>query len=370
MTMTPPPSGGKRVTIRDVARFARVSHQTVSRFINGENHIAPLTRTRVERAIAKLAFQPSHIARSLVTRRTKTVGLVMGDVASPFFPDVARGAEDVLAPAGYSLILSSSRRDPERELRNVRHLLERSTDGLILGAPQCPPDELAELARRASVPMVFLNREVTGPHVAAVWIDWPAATAEVATYLAGLGHRRVALIVPSRTDARIGNREDWYRPALARMGLGPDRSLIFREAMSLEGGHRAGARLLALADRPTAAICHNDVMAIGLLQACAQRKVRVPHDLSIVGWDDVPYASLVTPALTTVRVPRYELGQAAARQLLELLAGRPAAATEGPLALELIRRASCGPPGQGSSRARTVRFGTRRAARRSSSPSS
>lgn len=368
--MTPPPSGGKRVTIRDVARFARVSHQTVSRFINGENHIAPLTRTRVERAIAKLAFQPSHIARSLVTRRTKTVGLVMGDVASPFFPDVARGAEDVLAPAGYSLILSSSRRDPERELRNVRHLLERSTDGLILGAPQCPPDELAELARRASVPMVFLNREVTGPHVAAVWIDWPAATAEVATYLAGLGHRRVALIVPSRTDARIGNREDWYRPALARMGLGPDRSLIFREAMSLEGGHRAGARLLALADRPTAAICHNDVMAIGLLQACAQRKVRVPHDLSIVGWDDVPYASLVTPALTTVRVPRYELGQAAARQLLELLAGRPAAATEGPLALELIRRASCGPPGQGSSRARTVRFGTRRAARRSSSPSS
>ena len=174
----------------------------------------------------------------------------MGDVASPFFPDVARGAEDVLAPAGYSLILSSSRRDPERELRNVRHLLERSTDGLILGAPQCPPDELAEVARRAGVPMVFLNREVTGPHVAAVWIDWPAATAEVATYLAGLGHRRVALIVPSRSDARVGNREDWYRPALARIGLGPERSLIFREAMSLEGGHRAGERLLALARPP------------------------------------------------------------------------------------------------------------------------
>jgi DNA-binding LacI/PurR family transcriptional regulator len=358
------------VTIRDVARFARVSHQTVSRFINGENHIAPLTRTRVEQAIAKLRFHPSHIARSLVSRQTKTVGLVMGDVASPFFPDVARGAEDELATAGYSLILSSSRRDPERERRNVRHLLERSTDGLILGAPQCPPEELAEMAQRADVPMVFLNREVRGPRVAAVWIDWPTATAEVVTYLAGLGHQRIALIVPSRSDARIGNREDWYRPALARAGLGPERALVFRDAMSIEGGHAAGQRLLATEPRPTAAICHNDVMAIGLLQACAQRKVRVPHDLSIVGWDDVPYASLVTPALTTVRVPRYELGQAAARQLLELLAGRPAAATEGPLALELIRRASCGPPGQGSSRARTVRFGTRRAARRSSSPSS
>ena len=352
--MSPPPSR-KRVTIRDVARFARVSHQTVSRFINGEDHIAPLTRTRVEQAIAKLRFHPSHIARSLVSRQTKTVGLVMGDVASPFFPDVARGAEDVLAAAGYSLILSSSRRDAERELRNIKHLLERSTDGLILGAPQCPPDELAEMARRADIPMVFLNRDVKGPHVAAVWVDWPAATTEVVTYLAGLGHRRIALVVPSRSDARVGNREDWYRPALARAGLGPERALIFRDAMSLEGGYGAGQRLLALETRPTAAICHNDVMAIGLLQACAERRVRVPRDLSIVGWDDVPYASLVTPPLTTVRVPRYELGQAAARRLLDLMAGRPAGLAEPPLALELVLRQSCRPPGGGMSRARDVR---------------
>ena len=220
-----PPASRKRVTIRDVARFARVSHQTVSRFINGENHIAPPTRTRVEQAIARLRFHPSHIARSLVSRQTKTVGLVMGDVASPFFPDVARGAEDDLAAAGYSLILSSSRRDPERERRNVKHLLERSTDGLILGAPQCAPEELAEMARRADIPMVFLNREVKGPRVAAVWIDWPTATTEVVTYLTDLGHRRLALVVPSRSDARVGNREDWYRPALTRAGLGPERAL-------------------------------------------------------------------------------------------------------------------------------------------------
>ncbi len=374
-----PPAARKRVTIRDVARFARVSHQTVSRFINGENHIAPLTRARVEQAITKLRFHPSYIARSLVSRQTKTVGLVMGDVASPFFPDVARGAEDVLAAAGYSLILSSSRRDPERELRNVRHLLERSTDGLILGAPQCPPDELAELARRAGVPMVFLNREAKGPHVAAVWIDWPGATTEVVTYLAGLGHRRIALVVPSRSDARVGNREDWYRPALVRAGLGPERALILRDAMSLEGGHGAGQRLLALEPRPTAAICHNDVMAIGLLQACAERGVRVPRDLSIVGWDDVPYASLVTPPLTTVRVPRYELGQAAARRLLDLMAGRPAGLAEPPLALELVRRQSCQPPGGRRPRVPDVRSeaddplvkgGARRPRRQSSAPSS
>src|SRR5947208_10714576 len=159
----------KRATIRDVGRRALVSHQTVSRVINGELSIAPATRARVERAIAELGFRPNHIARSLVSRKTYTVGLVMGDVASPFFPDVVRGAEDVLSPLGYSLVLSSSRRDPEIERRNVMHLLERSTDGLILGAPQSPPDELAELARRAAVPTVFLNREVGGDHVASVW---------------------------------------------------------------------------------------------------------------------------------------------------------------------------------------------------------
>lgn len=343
------PTARKRATIRDVARVAAVSHQTVSRVINGGDRIAPETRARVERAITRLAFRPSHIARSLVSRRTRTVGLVMGDVASPFFPDVVRGVEDGLSPAGYSLLLSSSRRDPERELRNVKHLLERSTDGLILGAPQVEPADLAELAARADVPMVFLNRDARGSHVAAVWVDWSAATAEVVAYLTGLGHRRIALVVPTREEARLGNREDWYLPALQRAGLAPDPSLISRDCISTEGGFRAGARLLARRDRPTAVICHSDVMAIGLLQACAERQVRVPRDVSIVGWDDVPYAGLVTPPLTTVRVPRYELGQTAARRLLDLLAGRPAP-PDPPLPLELIVRESCGPPPTGGAR--------------------
>jgi LacI family transcriptional regulator len=336
------PPARKRATIRDVARSADVSHQTVSRVINGEGAIAPATRARVERAIAELQFRPSHIARSLVSRRTRTVGLVMGDVASPFFPDVVRGVEDVLAPAGYSLLLSSSRRDAERERQNVHHLVERSTDGLILGAPQVAPQELADLAGRAGVPMVFLNRAVQGSHVAAVWVDWQRGTAAVVAHLAALGHRRIGLVVPSRDEARLGNREDWYRPALAAAGLGPDPSLVFRDGLSLEGGHRAGQRLLAHAPRPTAVICHSDVMAVGVLRACAERGARVPGDLSIVGWDDVPHATLVTPALTTVRVPRYELGQAAARRLLDLLAGRPAP-PDARMPLELVCRQSSGP---------------------------
>jgi LacI family transcriptional regulator len=333
----------KRATIRDVGRRALVSHQTVSRVINGEAGIAPATRVRVERAIAALGFRPSHIARSLVSRKTFTVGLVMGDVASPFFPDVVRGVEDVLSPLGYSLVLSSSRRDPEIERRNVQHLLERSTDGLILGAPRTAPEALTDLARRAAVPMVFLNREVQGPQVASVWVDWASATAEVVAYLAGLGHRRIALVAPSREEAPHASREDWYRPALARRGLEPEPALVVRERISIEGGQRAGLRLLGLPSPPTAVICHNDTMAIGVLQACAERRVRVPRDLSIVGWDDVPYASLVTPALTTVSVPRHELGRAAAQSLLDLMAGRAADPARAPLPLQLIRRQSCRP---------------------------
>jgi LacI family transcriptional regulator len=333
----------KRSTIRDVARFAQVSHQTVSRVINGESCITPKTRARVERAIADLGFRPSHIARSLVSRSTKTIGLVIGDVASPFFPDVVRGAEDRLSEAGFCVILSSSRREPERELRNVKHLLERSTDGLILGAPQSDPQALAELAERTGVPMVLLNRDVRGRHVDSVWIDWQAATTEVVGYLAELGHRQVGLVVPSRAEARYANREDWYRPALRRAGLLPAPSLIFRGSLSIDGGYQAGLQMLAHAERPTAVICHSDAMAIGLLQACGERGVAVPGELSVIGWDDVPYARLVTPPLTTVRIPRYELGEAAALKLLDLIAGRSSARTTA-LPLELIRRQSASSP--------------------------
>jgi len=187
--------------------------------------------------------------------------------------------------------------------------------------------------------------------VASVWVDWPSATSEVVEYLAGLGHRRIALVIPSRDEAPFASRADWYAPALGRSDLTPPPALIARERISIEGGHRAGLRLLSLPAPPTATICHNDTMAIGVLQACAERRVRVPRDLSVVGWDDVPYASLVTPPLTTVRVPRHELGRAAASTLLDLMAGR-AAPEPDPLPLQLIRRQSCRRIGRSPERTR------------------
>src|SRR5258705_487651 len=235
------PPRRKRATIGDVARVARVSHQTVSRVINGEHCIAPETRTMVERATAALAFGPSHIARSLVSRSTKTIGLVMGDVASPFFPEVVRGAEDVLSEAGYCLILSNSSRDPQRELRNVRHLLERSTDGLILGAPQSAPDELRDLAERAAVPMVFLNRDVKGAHVASVWIDWRApATAGGGGALGSAGGpppRGPAPVAPrAGPPGGLGGPRDVTEPKRVE-SRSADETSPQRSVRDPEGGH-------------------------------------------------------------------------------------------------------------------------------------
>ena len=203
----------------------------------------------------------------------------MGDVASPFFPDVARGAEDELAAAGYSLILSSSRRDPERERRNVKHLLERSTDGLILGAPQCPPEELAEMAQRADVADGVPEPRGEGPRVAAVWIDWPTATTEVVTYLADLGHRRHRAGRPVARATRAGRQPRGLVPAGARSRRVSVPSARWSSGTRCRSraGHAAGQRLLAAEPRPTAAICHNDVMAIGLLQACAEHRAARPR---------------------------------------------------------------------------------------------
>src|SRR5438067_593550 len=206
---------------------------------------------------------------------------------------------------------------------------------------------IRDVGRRALVSHQTVSRVINGELSIA-----PATRARVERAIAGLGHRRIALVVPSRDEAPFASREDWYKQALGRRDLAPPPSLVVRERISIDGGHRAGLALLSLDEPPTAAICHNDTMAIGLLQACAERRVRVPRDLSIVGWDDVPYASLVTPPLTTVRVPRHELGRAAAATLLGLMAGR-AAGEHGPLPLQLIRRQSCRRIGRSLERTRS-----------------
>lgn len=335
----------RRVTIRDVARVAQVSHQTVSRVINDESSIRPQTRERVLKTIAELGFRPNQIARSLVTRKTNIVGLLISNITNPFFPDIVSGAQDVLYPSGCNMILANTGYDPHRELESVHHLLERHVDGLIVCDTRTTPEVLADLAGDFSTPMVLLNRTTSAPQVGIVRTERVAAADEAVSYLLELGHRRIALLLAGRTnDVGAQRRLEGYTRALERAGIPLDEGLIVRGVSSVPGGNLAAEDLLGLSPVPTAVLCHNDVMAIGLMQGCTQRGLSIPADLSIVGWDDIAYASVVSPPLTTVRIPRYELGQEAARMLLELMRDGQANPDEVILPITLVRRGSTGPP--------------------------
>lgn len=337
-----------RLTIRDVAGLAGVSRQTVSRVINDDPHISPSTRERVLRTIEDVGFVPSHAARSLATNRTHMAGFIVGDVGNPYFADVIRGAEAALTPLGWSLVLANTDFNPEKEMGFVDRLLSRAVDGLIVCDTSTSVEELATVTGRTGVPVVLLNR-TSGPvpyaHMGVVRTDTRGAVRQAIAHLAGCGHRRIGFLVADRSTFMPGARLEAYRSSLADLRIPYEESLVIRGKLSIEGGRQAGHQLLRLSDRPTAVLCHSDQMAMGLIRACAEESVRVPRDLSIIGWDDIPFASAVTPPLTAIRVPRFDLGRSAGEMLVKLIKGEQAE-MDVELPLTLVHRESCCLPGQ------------------------
>jgi LacI family transcriptional regulator len=334
-----------RATIRDVARVASVSRQTVSRVINGENHISPETRERVLLAVQELGFVPSQIARSLVTRRTHLVGLLMGDVGNPYFADIARGAESALAPAGWSLVLANTEYNQEKELTILNHLVQKSVDGFVMCDTNTPVEELAEMAQRVDIPMVLLNRTSSGiaaPNLGVVRTDRSRAAVEAVSRLVEMGHRRIGLMISGRATLPPRSRLEGYMDALARSAIPFDESLVVREMLNMDGGRLAGLQLLSLEEPPSAVLCQGDLMAFGLMRACAERGVKIPGDLSVIGWDDLPFDSVVAPPLSSIHVPRFDLGLHAGEMLLKMINHEP---TEMDVELPspLILRESCAP---------------------------
>jgi len=334
------PRGGGRVTIRDVAQEAGVSRQTVSRVVNGDPRVSQETRESVRRAIETLRFQPNYIARSLATRRTDTIGFIVSDIGNPFFPDILAGAEDVLGEQGCSLFLSNTRDDPDREYAALRSMVRKRVDGIILYS-RMPDAMLDGLVQSFEIPTVLLNRRGKGEHLGVVRTARLQGAYQAASHLRSLGHTEIALVCSTSNEQGTRERIEGYESAL-REAAGQAEPRVLRESLSMGGGYRAGCHLLEAYRDVTGVLCHNDLMAIGLVQAATERGLRVPRDLSVIGWDDVTYASLVSPPLTTVRVPRYEMGKVAARLLMDLMQQRPGE-REAMLPVELVVRGSCGP---------------------------
>nr|MBC7245349.1 LacI family DNA-binding transcriptional regulator [Chloroflexota bacterium] len=329
----------QRVTMTDVARQAGVSVMTVSRAINRKPDVSPATRQRVLEIAERLGYRPDSIARGLATKHTGTIGLVVPDVANPFFSEVARGAEHVAYAEGYNVFLCNTDEDLAREVAVLRSLEEKRVDGIVLCSSRLEDAELrAALVHHSAV--VLVNRRLEGDNVSAVLVDDEAGGRMATQHLLQSGHQAIGFLAgpPVSRSGRL--RLKGYCSALALAGLSCRPDWMPHCSPTVEGGRKAARELLTKFPEMTALFCYNDLVAIGALRASADLGRRVPHDLAVVGADDIPLAALVTPSLTTCRAPRYELGSRAMRLLLDLISGRFSGCEEVVLQPELVVRAS------------------------------
>ncbi|MCR0984435.1 LacI family DNA-binding transcriptional regulator [Roseomonas populi] len=347
--MSAPPGPLGKVTVREVASAAGVSIATVSRVLNQPALVQPGKREAVERAMAALDYIPNRQARSLISQRSGSIGLLVPTIANPLFAPVIGAIERVLDAAGYALLIHCTHRDPERQHRQVRHLVERGVDGLIItGAPIGP--ELAALLRRTGTPVIVQDALLEPAGAPAVAFDNAGAMAAAVRHLHGRGHRAIALLSgPVHNTAAVAERFGGAEREIRALGLElPEAWRVLTADYDNAAVREGASRLLSCGRLPTAVACTGDILALGLVAECQARGLDVPRDLSVTGCGDTDLGHYVEPALTTVRLPWDRMGEAAVEGLLALIEGRRA----DPLTVlphTLVERRSVLPPRPGPS---------------------
>ena len=312
----------KVVSIKDIARLVGVSHSTVSRALRSSPVVNPDTAGRIRKVAEQHGYHASLIGRSLVMRRSMTVGCVPTDIADPFVGEVVNGIEEVANRQGYAVFLASSHADPQKELDVVRTFRERRVDGVIVPASRVGSLYLPHLAE-LRIPIVLVNNQYPGTFTHSVSIDNVGAARRITSHLLTLGHRRIAYIGNRSGSQADTDRLSGYRTELRKARLPLRSELIMHADATPEGGRAAMQRLFARS-RPTAVFCYDDLTALGALAAARSAGVSVPGDLSVVGFDDLFVSSYTAPPLTTIRQPMQEMGRRAAEILLALLRGEVA----------------------------------------------
>ncbi len=326
------------VSIKDIAKVARVSYSTVSRALADSPRVNPETRARIKHLAADMKYSPSALARSLVTQRTRTIGLVATTITDLFQAEVIQVIEETALHHGYSVILTHSGSESERELDELHMLQERRVDGIILISVRADGNYEAVL-RGMSLPIVFINSE----HARSVRVDNFGGAVQAMQHLLDLGHQRIAYIAGPSLEWDNVERRKGYEQALLARGLSVNPALIAAGDSRPGGGTQAMRELLGLASRPTAVFCYNDATALGALRAAHMAGLRIPQDLSVIGFDDIDLAAHFEPPLTTFAQPKRDMGKMAVRMILAALGGE-LMTESGELPGQLIVRESTTPP--------------------------
>ncbi|HEX8007595.1 MAG TPA: LacI family DNA-binding transcriptional regulator [Trebonia sp.] len=307
------------VSIKEVAARAGVSVATVSNVLNRPEIVARPTRDRVLAAIRELGFVRNESARQLRAGRSRMIGLVVLDVANPFFTDLARGVEDEANKAGLAVILCNSDDQESKEKRYLELLEEHRVQGVLITPVVGEATQLARLQRRGT-PVVLVDSRSPSRGQCSVAVDDVMGGDLAISHLIGDGHKRIAYIAGPATIRQVADRHEGALRALQRSGRAPESlEVIEADALNVAAGQRAGASVAArpASSRPSAVFCANDLIALGVLQEMTRNHIRVPEDISIVGYDDIDFAAAAAVSLTSVRQPRAQLGHTAARLLLE-----------------------------------------------------
>lgn len=333
-----------QVSIKDIARAANVSHPTVSRALRHSPLVNRETAERIRQIAARMGYRPNTVARSLVTKKTHTIGVVVTTIADPFIAEVVSGIEEVANQHGYSVVLSNSNADPDREVQIVHSFHERRVDGIVVTSSRVGALYLPLLSR-LKVPIVLINNQHPDDDefVHSVMIDNVAASRAAVQYLIELGHKQIGYLGDAAGFQSDTERFAGYRQALALAGLPFLSQLVAHGDSKPGGGEQAMEKLIALADSPTAVFCYNDMSALGALRAIYARGLKVPDDISIIGFDDLFFASYLHPLLTTIRQPKQQMGRLAMETVLRLFSGENSK-TSIKVNGELIVRESTAPP--------------------------
>ncbi|WP_374720304.1 catabolite control protein A [Parageobacillus toebii] len=306
------------VTIYDVAREANVSMATVSRVVNGNPNVKPSTRKKVLEAIERLGYRPNAVARGLASKKTTTVGVIIPDISSIFFAELARGIEDIATMYKYNIILSNSDQNKEKELHLLNTMLAKQVDGILFMGGNITEEHVNEF-QKSPVPIVLAATIEPNNTIPSVNIDYEQASFEAVTYLVEKGNKRVAYVTGPTDDPINQKKLAGYRRALEMHGIAYDEELVIEGDNSYDSGIEAYEKIAELAEKPTAVFAGTDEMALGIIHSAQDHGVRIPDQLEVVGFDNTRLATMVRPRLTTVVQPMYDIGAVAMRLLTKYM---------------------------------------------------